>query len=953
MWRRRGGGRVGAMVSVDDSHSRVLSGARVCCESERAFHSRPRSEPSLWYGEGIPPSGPSRLVQSTVDTRESLSPQDGQWLRALKAEVQPITFKKGRECAETRRVFGLQREGDRIRPRSPAPRASAMKWRSSPRTARSPPGAPARRGTPTARTASTWSPRRSIYAARFRPPPPPPKREEPPPAPEPVAEAEVEEEVAVPDLPPGADAASLPALAKVESWLGLSAQPDYEFLYRITPSTTGPGGRHWIIDVRRQDAQMKGPIHVKRLLQAGMRIAPSRTSASSSCSPSTSTGTTRASSSRDEDLADLLDLLRQRRVIYRGTALHLRRCAGAPADPPGVPPGRGHRAHRAALPGWGELPAQGRHPAGGQAHLGASRRRTLHPVEPDFPPRLLRKWLLEPTMSFPASQLDRVLTFFAAHLPRFRMVLKADNIDVDESVEPHFVLTLEGSAEKVKVQLAARYGQTTVPVSPTATHLGYASGVGSESRKLYRRREELERGAGKQLHGAGPALRRAAPCLRGQRRRGARVLGARARPRCPTNWERFGVQAPKVRLRPKLKPAHPRGHERGELVRSRRRVRHRRSGGGSGRGAHVAGVGPALRARSRTAPSPRPIPQRSSAWRTSSKKRARCRAARARGCRCTRPWRSICSRTLGEFTEVEAKARQAMMELRDTNGVPKVAMPEGLKATLRHYQETGLSWLWFLHRHGLSGILADDMGLGKTVQALSAAAEGEQRGGPQAVARGRAHQRARQLGARGRALHAQPQGHGRGTARTARSAPRTSRAWTWSSRSTRWCAATWISSAEVGFRYVILDEAQNIKNADSATAQACKTLPSDTRLALTGTPLENRLSELWSLFDFLMPGFLGSAEGFSDRYEQPIQVANDAEREGPPAPPHPAVHHAPPQDARWPTTCRPRRRASRGARWSPARPRSTARCSRRAAARCTRASRRWASSAAACPSSPR
>jgi SNF2 family DNA or RNA helicase len=81
--------------------------------------------------------------------------------------------------------------------------------------------------------------------------------------------------------------------------------------------------------------------------------------------------------------------------------------------------------------------------------------------------------------------------------------------------------------------------------------------------------------------------------------------------------------------------------------------------------------------------------------------------------------------------------------------------------------------------------------------------------------------------------------------------------------------------AQVGFRYVILDEAQNIKNADSATAQACKTLPSDTRLALTGTPLENRLSELWSLFDFLMPGFLGTAEGFSDRYEQPIQVAND------------------------------------------------------------------------------
>jgi SNF2 family DNA or RNA helicase len=83
--------------------------------------------------------------------------------------------------------------------------------------------------------------------------------------------------------------------------------------------------------------------------------------------------------------------------------------------------------------------------------------------------------------------------------------------------------------------------------------------------------------------------------------------------------------------------------------------------------------------------------------------------------------------------------------------------------------------------------------------------------------------------------------------------------------------------SQVGFRYLVLDEAQNIKNADSATAQACKSLPSELRLALTGTPLENRLSELWSIFDFLMPGFLGSSESFSDRYEHPIQVAGDME----------------------------------------------------------------------------
>ena len=83
--------------------------------------------------------------------------------------------------------------------------------------------------------------------------------------------------------------------------------------------------------------------------------------------------------------------------------------------------------------------------------------------------------------------------------------------------------------------------------------------------------------------------------------------------------------------------------------------------------------------------------------------------------------------------------------------------------------------------------------------------------------------------------------------------------------------------SRIGWRYVVLDEAQNIKNADSVTAQACKSLPSEQRLALTGTPLENRLAELWSIFDFLMPGFLGSAEDFAERYVQRVEIEADPE----------------------------------------------------------------------------
>jgi hypothetical protein len=809
-------------------------------------------------------------VQSSVDTRESLPPQDGQWLRALKAEVQPTTFKKGRECAETRRVFGLQREGDRIRAQVAGSSGERYEVALEPKDGKV-------TSSCSCPSWNTYGPHCKhvvaaalIYAARFRPPPPPAKPKEPAPEPPPEPEAGMEEEVAVPDLPAGVDPVSLPALAKVESWLGLSAQPDYEFLYRLTPSTTGPGGRHWVVDVRRQDAQMKGPIHVKRLLQAGTRIAPSDERVFLILSKHEHRYDSRIVLS-DEDLADLLELLRQRRVIYRGTSLIF---ADAPARP---------QIHLESRPDGATARIEMLFPDGASFPLKdvillagkrtwAIQGQMLHSVEPDFPARLLRKWLLEPSMAFPAAQLDRVLTFFAAHLPRFRMVLKADNIDVDESVEPHFVLTMEGSPEKVKVQLAARYGQTTVPVSPTATHLGYASGVGNESRKLYRRREELERGAGKLLTELG--LR-----YEGQTHSydasgdGALEFWARGLSSLPESWERFGVQAPKVRLRPKLRPrvrvgmsgvnwfeldaefvtddqAVDLGAVRMWLESGRRFVPLKDGSFAEAdpvelkRVADILEEAGAMPGRTRTR---LPLHQGVALDLLAD---------------------------LGEFTEVEAKARQAMMELRDTSGVPKVAIPEGLNATLRHYQETGLSWLWFLHRHGLSGILADDMGLGKTVQSLSLL------------------QKVNNEEGRKPSLVVAPTSVLANWEREAERFTPNLKVMVWHGQDRKERAEDLkgmdlvLTSyalvrrdleqlAQVGFRYVILDEAQNIKNADSATAQACKTLPSDTRLALTGTPLENRLSELWSLFDFLMPGFLGSAEGFSDRYEQPIQVAND------------------------------------------------------------------------------
>jgi SNF2 family DNA or RNA helicase len=85
--------------------------------------------------------------------------------------------------------------------------------------------------------------------------------------------------------------------------------------------------------------------------------------------------------------------------------------------------------------------------------------------------------------------------------------------------------------------------------------------------------------------------------------------------------------------------------------------------------------------------------------------------------------------------------------------------------------------------------------------------------------------------------------------------------------------------AETEFRYVILDEAQNIKNPESLTARASKRLRADHRLALTGTPIENRLSELWSIFDFLDPGLLGSLQRFRQQFEVPIVARGDRDAE--------------------------------------------------------------------------
>ena len=204
-----------------------------------------------------------------------------------------------------------------------------------------------------------------------------------------------------------------------------------------------------------------------------------------------------------------------------------------------------------------------------------------------------------------------------------------------------------------------------------------------------------------------------------------------------------------------------------------------------------------------------------------------------------------------------ARARD---ELRRFNGVAPESAPRGFKGQLRPYQEAGLGWLSFLQRFGFGGCLADDMGLGKTIQVL-------------AMLEGRRGQAKRP------SLAVVPK----------------SLVWNWQQEAARFTPRLRVKShvgpdrardagklagtdlvvttygtlradalllGQMEFDCVILDEAQAIKNGASESAKAARLLRGQHRLALSGTPVENHIGELWSLFEFLNPGMLGAASAF-------------------------------------------------------------------------------------------
>ena len=227
-----------------------------------------------------------------------------------------------------------------------------------------------------------------------------------------------------------------------------------------------------------------------------------------------------------------------------------------------------------------------------------------------------------------------------------------------------------------------------------------------------------------------------------------------------------------------------------------------------------------------------------------------------------------------EQAQADAAFRERLERLKAFQGIAEHPLPQGLRGQLRPYQVAGYNWLHFLHEYGFGGILADDMGLGKTVQVLAFLLSLRESG----------HTQAPDLVVVPRSLLVNWQ-------REVEKFTPDLKVLTYFGPD-RPSAETFAhydlvlttygvmrvdekKLRDYRFHYIVLDESQAIKNPLAKTSRIARRLPSDHRLAMTGTPVENNTFELWAQFAFVMPGLLGSLDYFKEQFVKPIEKWQD------------------------------------------------------------------------------
>ncbi|MCA9067323.1 MAG: DEAD/DEAH box helicase [Planctomycetaceae bacterium] len=236
------------------------------------------------------------------------------------------------------------------------------------------------------------------------------------------------------------------------------------------------------------------------------------------------------------------------------------------------------------------------------------------------------------------------------------------------------------------------------------------------------------------------------------------------------------------------------------------------------------------------------------------------------------------------FVQAGNWLEQILIDLRDPENLKQIAPGKTLKAKLRPYQEVGVNWLSFLTNLGLGACLADDMGLGKTVQIIAMLLSQKKRKSKSAkpsllvlpaslLANWKSEIERFAPSLVAKFVH--PSQTPKEEQKLWEANPDTAFAKTDLVITTygMLLRQKWLN--DVAWRYVILDEAQAIKNPSARQSQSVKKLTAESRIALTGTPVENRLADLWSLFDFLCPGLLGSRK----RFKEFVKSLNERQRD--------------------------------------------------------------------------